>query len=562
MKWNGNTLSDIDDIANGFQEYFRSVYDTHCLNSISPSEYKGNTLSEHVDINFVSKTDILAGIKKLKPKKSVGPDDIPPYIVKACQNIFLDPLHHIFNLSLKTCTYPEKWKLAKVCPIYKNGDKGDITNYRPISILSVFSKIFESVLYKYIYSQVEKILSPYQYGFRTGKSTVSNLIYFSDFVYENLNVGGQVDVIYTDFQKAFDKVNHCILLDKLTKIGFSPLLQDLLKSYLEERKQYVVFKGAKSELYNMTSGVPQGSNLGPLLFLLFINDLPYHIQYSECLLYADDIKIFRNIKDINDSILLQYDIDNLMVWSQTNHLYFNIKKCFFVKYTRKKNYFDTSYSMGGALLDKKVNAKDLGVIFDNRFTFDAQVKEVIIKASKTLGFIIRNSYMFSKSSSTALLYNSFVRSIIEYASLVWSTSKKTHIKALEMVQKRLTRVLYFREFGLYPTYKNYISYESLLNIYCMNSLEVRREITGCLFMYDLINMGKDDLLLRKINFYVPTFNSRYQQIFYLPKTNYKYCFNSPLVRMCRKLNTISNSVDLYNNRKNFIESIQHCLIKI
>lgn len=233
-----------------------------------------------------------------------GLDNIPSFLLRDTACILVKPLKYLFNLILNQSKFPEIWKKSRICPVFKRDDSKNVENYRPISILCNFAKTFEAVLYDRIYNSVKCIISPEQHGFMHKRSTTTNLACFTQYVSQSIDKRGQVDVIYTDFQKAFDQIDHYVLIEKLSRIGFSSKLILLMRSYLFGRNQHVEYLNIKSRQFSPTSGVPQGSNLGPLLFLIFINDLTETIS-CEKLLFADDMKIFYTINSINDCISLQ-----------------------------------------------------------------------------------------------------------------------------------------------------------------------------------------------------------------------------------------------------------------
>ena len=208
-----------DSIVEGFASYFKSVYDSQSAQYKVPACNSNTPNTLH--IKLVSKEEIEMAFKKLKPKSSAGPDNIPPYVVKGCAESLRDPLHFIFNLAIQTCTFPDAWKITRVCPILKSGDPSLINNYRPISILSAVAKVFEFILHGRISVFLRPLVTDNQHGFLSRKSTVTNAINFTQIISKELDKGGQMDVIFTDFEKAFDTINHDILLKKLCILGFS-----------------------------------------------------------------------------------------------------------------------------------------------------------------------------------------------------------------------------------------------------------------------------------------------------------------------------------------------------
>jgi hypothetical protein len=230
------------------------------------------------------------------------------FLIRECVEAFVSPLVVIFNLCLKTNAFPAIWKTARVVSVFKKGDRSCIENYRPVSICSNFSKVFEFIISDTLSFHFKSYISGSQHGFVRGRSTISNFCTFTQYVANSMDLGLQTDVIYTDFSKAFDRLDHEILVRKLETLGCSSNFVNFLYSYLSGRKQFVSVHGHRSNVFDCFSGVPQGSVLGPVLFNIFINDIIEDLSVS-CLLYADDMKIFTSIKEFGDCVRLQDNID-------------------------------------------------------------------------------------------------------------------------------------------------------------------------------------------------------------------------------------------------------------
>lgn len=234
----------------------------------------------------------MGGMLRLKDSLGVGPDLVPPAILKKCAQSLSGPLTVVFNKSLFAGIFPHVWKLSHITPIFKSGSRKQITNYRSIAILPSVGKLFESLLTTSISPAFSHVISSCQHGFVRGRSTCTNLTEFTSFALQSIESGKQVDVVYTDFSKAFDRIHHGILFRKLENLGVHSSLLAWIKSYLTDRSQYIMIQGRHSRVFRVKSGVPQGSHLGPLLFILFINDIVESLQHCRCLLFADDSKLF------------------------------------------------------------------------------------------------------------------------------------------------------------------------------------------------------------------------------------------------------------------------------
>ena len=330
--------SDIDDaaeIANAFNDFFINIAD-NIKEPIEPSnheklqDYCKERIPENVvfDLPMLTEDKVLKYLKKLDIRKSTGTDDIGPRLLRMSSPIIAESLTYICNLSIKTGSFPEKWKEAKVKPLHKGGPSNDPNNFRPISILPVLSKLFEKHVHEGLITFLEsyKLLHDTQSGFRRNHSCETAIIHMVEKWLKALDNGELVGVIFVDFRKAFDLVDHNILLKKLEIYQFSQVTLNWFKSYLSERKQIVTFKNVDSDKETVKCGVPQGSILGPLLFLLFINDLPLHLKVMTDL-YADDSTLYE-INSSKEEIerKLQLAIKDLVRWCKQNGMILTQKK--------------------------------------------------------------------------------------------------------------------------------------------------------------------------------------------------------------------------------------------
>jgi len=530
-------------IAEIFASYFGSVYDRDTHETTIIPEM--SDVPEVLCINQVTYEDVCDAIKDLKVNRAMGPDNIPSYIFKGMVGFLAEPLKILFNKSLKENTFPDIWKETKTCPIFKNGDKKKIENYRPISLLSCPAKIFECILYKYVYNSVANKITPYQHGFLNKKSTTTNLCNITQYIAESLDNGYQVDVIYTDYAKAFDKVSHTILLKKLSaEFGFQESLVSFFSSYLQFRKQRVVVKGFYSDYFVSTSGVPQGSNLGPLLFLLFINSVAKEIRNCNILMYADDLKLYSKINNVSDSEALQDDLNKLHRWSTENKLSFNINKCYVLQFTRKKTKINFAYKINENIVSMVTEMQDLGVTYDLQLSFKTHMVNITNKALKMYGFVIRNSKYFNDIGCIRKLYVSYVRSILEYCSIIWSPYYINHSYHIEKVQNKFLRYIYYKKNGIYQLH---IPKEDVMKTYNLKSLEDRRKAASIIFLYKLIhNLINDSVLLAHLNFHVPTYRTRNPVSFYVDNTRTNYYSNSPIIVMCKNYDQVRDEIDIFD----------------
>jgi hypothetical protein len=433
-------------------------------------------------------------------------------------------------------------------PIFKSGQKSDIRNYRGIAIISCIPKLFESIVNEKLFSQIKNRITEMQHGFFKGRSTTTNLLEFIDYSLNAMDNGNHVEVLYTDFSKAFDRVDIPMLLFKLQKIGIEPGLLKWLESYLTNRKQIVKFKGTTSNPIQVTSGVPQGSHLGPLLFIMYVNDISFILKKLKVLIYADDMKLFSEIRNEEDINVFQNEIHTFYTWCEKSLLELNVKKCNLISFSRKRITPDISIHLGNQIVERCERVRDLGIVLDSKLTFIDHYNTIIHKANNMLGFIKRFCYNFHDPYTIKTLYIAYVRSILEYCSIVWSPFSATHEERLESVQKQFLlyalRKLSWTSFPL-P------SYEARCMLIDIQTLKERRKYAMVSFVNDIVSHRIDSTtILSKLNFYAPTRHLRTRSLFSIVQYRTNYAKFGPLNRIMASYNQYCETIDVTMPRHN------------
>lgn len=535
------------EVATAFSEFFAGVFlpDIPCLDMHRLTNDSQMRSANYININSISMHEVEAGIKRLKPDSSVGPDNFPAFIVKGCMEQLKVPIHFMYNLALSTGLYPHQWKVTRVRPIPKSKDSTKVEDHRPIAVLSTLAKLFESILHRTISAQIRPFLGDSQHGFRTNRSVDTNLLTLVDAISENLDRGIQVDVVYFDFKKAFDRVDNDILLSKLNNIGFTPKLLSFFASYLRDRQQYVKHGCFVSKSYHTRSGVSQGSILGPLLFGIMINDLESVVKHARCLLYADDLKLVYRVENLADCEYLQRDIASVVRWSIENKLLFNTAKCCVCTFSRSFAPLHAQYFLGVVPIDRVFSVRDLGVVFDTHLTFHEHIRTLAEVCFRRLGFVIRNCKDFYDLGAIKLVFNALVRSKIEASSVVWNPYECTYALILEKIQKAFLRFAYKKMYGYYPfLYPT----KFLLGTLGYNSLEVRRNNNLLLTMCKILRGESDclELVGGVVRLFVPdvpriALRPRLRPLLAVPAARTVSRKNSPLPRALRLLNALLTS---------------------
>ena len=478
----GIPVTDDKETAEMLNNFFTSVFTDESLQDVPIPENVFNLPAEDSlhELQVTPET-IHEKLINLKPNKAPGDDRIyPRVLMELADNISL-PLATIYNSSLKTSYVPMDWRRANVAALHKKGSRSSSSNYRPVSLTSHVCKVLESILRDYIVDHLDKhnLIGDSQHGFRKGRSCLTNLLLFMDDITQYVDKGYPVDIIYLDFAKAFDKVPHYRLIQKLKAHGINGQVKSWIESWLRDREQRVHINGKYSEWKKVSSGVPQGSVLGPILFTLFINDIDNNVK-SKILKFADDTKLYRMIRNEEDSKTLQCDIDRLYNWSLEWQMEFNVDKCKVMHIGR--NNTRHNYSMNGKFLLTTEYEKDLGVIIENNLSHGRNVASAANKANRTLGIISR---IFTCKNKEILmpLYKSLVRPQLEYCVQAWNPYLRKDINILERVQRRFTRMI--------PSIRH-LPYNERLKRLNLTTLEMRR-FRGDLIETFKIMHGKENI---------------------------------------------------------------------
>ena len=409
MKFDGESSNDPQIISDFFASFFDSAFDKE---SFTPPEAAFSNISKKVNYFFspvITEEAVALKLEALPEDYSIGPDKVPPIVLKRCARAFAMPLSLLYNNSISSSSFPNLWKSSFIIPVHKKGSKTDISNYRPIAKLSCIPKVFESIISSSFSSICKTVISSNQHGFVPNKSTTTNLMEFSSDILAAFDSRLQVDCVYTDFSKAFDKLSHSVITFKMRKLGFPSSIINWVTSYLSDRSYKVVFRGKESRSINASSGVPQGSHLGPLLFILAIDDVSLVLKNARVLIYADDMKIYSTIKSYRDAELLQADLDRFASWCSNSNLKLNVGKCEFTRFFKIKSPVIFNYKFNNSVIQYNNLITDLGVVFDKEINFKSHIDKIVTKASQMLGFIKRWSKEFHCPRVSRHLYISFVR---------------------------------------------------------------------------------------------------------------------------------------------------------
>ena len=491
LKVDDTVIKDSESIANLMNDYFCSIGDKLSKkipdkeNSLLKGEYDINPTSACFTFSPMQPQELVKAMNKFKTSHGSGLDGISSFFLKAGMPILAQPLSQLFNLSLSLGLFPDSWKIARVAPIFKDGPADESNNYRPISVLPVVSRLFEKLIYDQVYHYLDsnKLIFGKQSAYRRLHYVLSCLLKCTNDWYLNLEGGKYTAVTFVDLKKAIDTVNHKILLQKLELYGMRNKELKWFRSYLTDRKQCCKVNGKLSNIESITCGVPQGSCLGPLLFIIYINDLHLHMKHSDVNMYADDTSLMfasDSIAHINDCI--NDDLSYLKSWLQANKLSLNVAKTNSLVVGSRKRLKDISddraakpyFVVGEENVSVVENIKYLGVIVDKYLSWDEQISAVTKKVSRGLG-MLRFSKKYLPIVTVQKMYRSLVEPYFRYSCPVWGVSGINAISRLQKLQNRAARIVtnsaydasalpIIRKLG-WPTVNELIESETLKMVY-------------------------------------------------------------------------------------------------
>ena len=485
---NGKLIDNASEISNIFNSYFNSICDNlkddndEYLPSESQETFTDAETSfefKHIDEEFV-----LRELKSIDCTKSHGIDEMHPKLLKAAADVVAKPLTDLFNLSLNTGDIPEDFLVAKIIPIHKSGAKTDPTNYRPISILSIVSRIFEKAVYNQLHNHAQEnsLITPNQSGFRPLHSTETCLLDISEYLLSNMNEGYITGAIFLDLRKAFDVIPHNKLLNKLKVFGIRGKEHKWFTKYLTGRKHCVSINGTLSDFLSLKSGVPQGSTLGPLLFTLYINDLCFRkfSPSTKISLYADDTAIFcsnKTLNEVENNLQTQFNI--VADWMSSNDMFINTSKTKVMLFGSRKKVKNKQISIKckNMILENVSNMKYLGVIMDPTLKWTDHVDYIVKKICKTYA-CLRKVKPFVNTKSLIELYLSLIAPQIDYCCTVWGNKAKNNTVRLQRCQNKIARFILNVDW-LTPT-------SHLLNTLHWQSVEQRIKYQQCVFVYKIL----------------------------------------------------------------------------
>ena len=478
----GQVITDEKEKTEIFNKFFTDVtklnFSTARKLNIDEIIPKENNLSDII----ITEEDVLDQLKILDINKAFGLDNISPRFLKFGKMELYKSLTLIFNHCLKYSEFPSLWKIACVTPLYKKGEPNMVGNYRPVSLLSTLSKVFEKIVFKYTYNFFldSKLISPFQSGFLPGFSTITQLLELQYILAKNLDDFQDTRIVFLDISKAFDRVWHDGLLYKLKECGISGTLLNWFQNYLTNRKQCVRLSNNKSPLLSINAGVPQGSVLGPLLFLVFINDLVPEIDFSNIRMFADDTCLFLNgINNDDVALKLNNDLHKIELWAAKWLVDFSAPKTKSLNISNKtKNNTLPILSLNKAPIENVNFHKHLGLIIDQKLSWTDHIEYIYLESMKKLNIMKKLKFKLDRKSLETI-YKSFIRPKIEYGNVIYFGTSQKNLDKISKIEKEAKRLV------TGATFKCNLA---LLDIECGWTDIMSRRNNHCLIMmYKIIN---------------------------------------------------------------------------
>ena len=433
-------------IPDKFCNYFTSIAEK-LVNDIppgqsNPASFLRNRNNNSFFMSPIISNEITNAINDLKDN-GCGLYKLSSKVLISIEPTLCKILEYIFNLCINHGYFPEELKIGCLSPVYKKGDKLNLENYRPICSLSPLSKIFERIIYNKMIAYIDKnnIMSETQFGFRKKMSTETALMKFMDYVHSGLSAKHYVGTVFMDLSKAFDVMNHEILKQKLEHYGFRGIFLDFMMQFVQDRRYFVNVNGLNSDIHNVNIGVPQGSTLGPLLFLIYVNDMKNSSSILKFIQFADDTTILFNCTDFN---LLQSTLETegnkVIEWLIANKLLINLAKTQSILFTFRRRIQLLSINLNNIVIKEQDIVTFLGVVIDNKLNWKAHISHICSKVSKSIAIIRILKFIFPKEI-LKMLYMSLIYSYLNYCNLIWGSAENGIIQPLFILQKKAIRIM-------------------------------------------------------------------------------------------------------------------------
>ena len=533
------------DVPNQFSKFFANIAEKLVsqipATNANSASYLRNRISNSFFMPSINYNEIDNAIKELKDN-GCGLYKFATTVINESILTINKPLAYIFDLCISQGYFPTELKLGCITPVHKKDDKTDINNYRPVCSLSPFSKIFEKIIHNKMINFLDKfnILSDTQYGFRKNMSTETTLLKFIDFIHNGLNKKENVGAIYMDLSKAFDVMNHKILEHKLEHYGFRGSFLKFIMSFLKDRQYFVNANGINSDIETLNIGVPQGSTLGPLLFLIYINDMKNSSILLKFLQFADDTTLLFSCKDFNHlKLVLESESEKVIDWLSANKLIINLKKTCSMLFSFKRGNPSLELNVKNVLLENKNEVKFLGVNIDNKLNWKSHISLIRSKISKSIAILKLLKFIYP-TKILRTIYMSLIYSHLNYCNLIWGGAENTNLEPLFKLQKKAVRIINNSHYLDHtpPIFKS-LKILNVFKIYILNC---------SLFIFKCLKCNKFPFFRSKIvqNLNLHNYNTR-------NRTMYRSQENIRL-RICQR-SFFHKSISVWNSLDNDIKEI-------